>query len=163
MATFIQLEEDVFVAPQLVEADFAEVAAAGFRSVVNNRPDGEASDQLPNDLAEAEARRLGLAFRYQPVPNLNVTDDHVVEAFSELLEDLPRPILFYCRTGTRCSILWAQSSAARLGVEQTLEVTAQAGYDLEPLREHLEEREEQVRDASVFASDEELPTLQPQG
>jgi sulfide:quinone oxidoreductase len=163
MATFIQLEDDVFVAPQLVAADFAAVAARGFRSVVNNRPDGEAADQLPNDIAEAEAHGLGLTFRYQPVANLNVTDDDVVDAFAELLDDLPRPILFYCRTGTRCSILWAQASAARLGVEQTLEVTSQAGYDLEPLREHLEEQEERVRDASVFASDEEPLALQPQG
>jgi sulfide:quinone oxidoreductase len=163
MAQFIQLERDVFVAPQLVEADFAEVAGGGFRSVVNNRPDGEAPDQLPNDVAEAAARHHGLAFRYQPVANLNVTDDDVVDAFAELLDDLPRPILFYCRTGTRCSILWAQASAARLGVEQALEVTAQAGYDLEPLREHLDERAERVRDASVFASEAEQPALQPQG
>jgi len=52
---FIQLEPDIAVAPQLVEADFAEIAARGFRSVVNNRPDGEAPDQLPNAQAAAAA------------------------------------------------------------------------------------------------------------
>jgi sulfide:quinone oxidoreductase len=159
VATFIQLEEDVFVAPQLSEADFAAVAAAGFRAVVNNRPDGEASDQLPNALAEEAAERLGLSFRHQPVANLNVTDDDVVDDFAALLDDLPRPVLFYCRTGTRCSILWAQAAAARLGVDATLETVANAGYDLEAMREDLEERAEQGRDATVFAPDAEQPAL----
>ncbi len=163
MPTFIPLEQDVFVAPQLTEADFAAVAAAGFRSVVNNRPDGEASDQLPAGEAQKAAERHGLTFRYQPVANMNVTDDDVVEAFAALLDDLPRPVLFYCRTGTRCSILWAQASAARLGVDATLETVASAGYDLEPLREELEGREERGRGASTHASDAEPPALQPQG
>jgi len=140
MPQFIQLEDEVFVAPQLVEDDFAEVATRGFRSVVNNRPDGEAADQLPTEQAEAAARGLGLEFHYQPVANLNVTDDGVVDAFAELLDALPRPVLFYCRTGTRCSILWAQAAVARLGVEKTMEIVTAAGYDLEPLREQLEER-----------------------
>jgi len=140
MAQLIQLEDDVFVAPQLVEADFAAIAARGFCAVANNRPDGEAADQLPHVLAEAAAEREGLEFHYQPVANLNVTDDDVVDAFSELLETLPRPVLFYCRTGTRCTILWAQASVARLGVERALKIAAEAGYDLEALRSELEER-----------------------
>ncbi len=166
MAKIIQLESEVFVAPQLVEADFAEIAARGFRSVVNNRPDGEAADQLPNASAEAEARRHDLEFRYQPVANLNVTDDDVVDAFAELLADLPRPVLFYCRTGTRCSILWAQASVARLGLARTLEIVTEAGYDLEPLREHLVEREENADDGRAaqaelsFAAQESETALQ---
>jgi sulfide:quinone oxidoreductase len=161
MAQLIQLESDVFVAPQLVEADFAEIAARGFRSVVNNRPDGEAADQLPNRQAEAAAQRHGLEFRYQPVANMHVTDDVVVDAFGELLDDLPRPVLFYCRTGTRCSILWAQASAARLGVEHALEVTSRAGYDLEPLREQLIERRESAQARVAFEADVDTSALRP--
>ena len=73
MVDIIRLEPDIAVAPQLVEADFAEIAARGFHSVVNNRPDGEAPDQLPNAQAAAAARRHGLAFRYQPVKNVSAT------------------------------------------------------------------------------------------
>jgi sulfide:quinone oxidoreductase len=101
MAQLIQLETGIFVAAQLVEADFAAVAARGFRSVVNNRPDAEAPDQLPNDRAKAAALRHGLQYRYQPVENLNVTDDDVVNAHARLMNNLPGPILFYCRSGTR--------------------------------------------------------------
>ncbi len=138
MATIIELEKNVAVAPQLVEADFADIAARGFRSVVDNRPDGEAPDQLPNSAAAAAARRNGLAFRYLPVRNANVTDDDIVDAFAELMDELPGPILFYCRSGTRCATLWTQASAGRLGVDRALAIARDAGYDLEVLRDHLD-------------------------
>ena len=140
MAKLIELETGIFVAAQLAEGDFAEVAARGFRSVVNNRPDGEAPDQLPNDRAKAAALRHRLQYRYQPVENMNVTDEDVVNAQAKLMDDLPGPILFYCRSGTRCTILWAQVAAPRLGVATTLEIASKAGYDLEVLREQLTER-----------------------
>jgi uncharacterized protein (TIGR01244 family) len=136
----IQLERDTAVAPQLVEADFATIARLGFRSVVNNRPDGEAPDQLPNAKAAAAARRHGLEFRYLPVHNVNVTDDDVVAAFRRLMDDLPRPILFYCRTGTRCTILWSQAQAGRRTVGEVLAIVRNAGFDLDFLSETLIER-----------------------
>jgi sulfide:quinone oxidoreductase len=140
VAKFVQLDDKVSVSPQLVEADFAEAAARGFRSVVNNRPDGEAADQLPNAEAETLARRNGLQFRHQPVRNANVTDDDVVATFGRLMQELPGPILFYCRSGTRCTTLWTQVSAPRLGVDSTLQIARNAGYNLEALRETLEAR-----------------------
>jgi sulfide:quinone oxidoreductase len=143
MAQLIQVETGIFVAAQLVEADFAEIAAHGIRSVVNNRPDGEAPDQLPSNRARVAARRHGLQYRYQPVENLNVTDEDVVDAQGRLMAQLPGPILFYCRSGTRCTILWAQVAAPRLGVATTLEMASKAGYDLEVIRERLIERSNQ--------------------
>lgn len=140
MARIIQLEPDVFVGHQLVETDFAEIAARGFRSVVNNRPDGEVPGQLPNEDAHAAALNHGLEFRYLPVISANITDDDIVDEFTRLMNDLPRPVLFYCRTGTRCATLWTQVAAQRLGVGKALEMAAKAGYDLEILREALIEQ-----------------------
>lgn len=140
MAKLIELEPGVFVAPQLVETDFEEVAARGFKVVVDNRPDGEAADQMPSSVAEAAARRLGLDFIYQPVPNLRVTEDGIVAAFSESLENLPRPVLFYCRSGTRCTILWAQASAERLGTDRIVELAKAGGYDLSGIRHEIDAR-----------------------
>jgi len=139
MVKIAQLETDVSVAPQLAEANFAEISRRGFRSVVNNRPDGEEPGQLRNAQAEAAARREGLTFRYQPVANMDVTDEAVVDDFARLMSELPGPILFYCRSGTRCTTLWAQASAGRLGVSRTLEIAAAAGYDLAVLRDQFEE------------------------
>ncbi len=140
MVKIIQLEPDIAVAPQLVEADFAEIAARGIRSVVNNRPDGEAPDQLANAQAEAAARRHGLQFRYQPVSSINAADGDAVDGFARLMEQLPAPILFYCRTGTRCATMWTQAVAPRLGVDEALAVAHRAGFDLEFLRDSLVDR-----------------------
>jgi sulfide:quinone oxidoreductase len=142
MVTILQLEPDIAVGTQLVEADFATIAQRGFRSVVNNRPDGEVPGQLPSRAAEALARRNGLEFRFLPVENLNVTDDNVVMAFARLLDGLPRPILFYCRTGTRCAILWTQAAARRRNVDEVLAIARNAGFDLDFLYETLMERSE---------------------
>lgn len=144
MVKVIQLEPNIAVAPQLVEGDFAEVAALGFRSVVNNRPDGEAPDQLANARAQAAAQRHGLAFRYQPVQNITVTDDDVVETFARAMEDLPQPILFYCRSGTRCATLWVQAAAPRIGIDEALAAAREGGYDLDFLRETLAERSDEL-------------------
>ena len=140
ISKIIQLEADIAAAPQLVEADFAEVAARGFRSVVNIRPDGEAPDQLPNGEAGRAAERNGLTYRHLPVMSLNATDDDVVDDFARLMDALPGPILFYCGSATRCTTLWTQAAAPRIGVDEALAVAREAGHDLEFLRETIEER-----------------------
>jgi len=157
MVRIVQLEPDIAVAPQLIEGDFAEIARRGFRSIVNIRPDGEAPDQLPHAKADAAARRHGLAFRYQPVMNVHVTDGDVVDDFARLMDRLPKPILFYCGTSTRCAILWSQAAAGRLGLEEILAVTHKAGYDLDFLHDTLAERAEWPVAAPVESA--ALPTL----
>lgn len=140
MARIAQLEPNVFVAAQLTEEDFAEIAARGIRTIVNNRPDGEADDQLSSERAEVLALRQGFVYRHLPVTNHDVTEDDPVDAQADALASLPGPILFYCRSGNRSTILWAQASAARLGIETVLARAAEAGYDLEELREFIEDR-----------------------
>ena len=141
MTRAIHLHGKVHVASQLAEADFVALAEAGFRSVVCNRPDGEAEGQLPSGEAQKAAERAGLEFRYQPVAGFEASDDAVVEMFSMLRAQLPGPILFYCRTGTRCTLLWAQSAAAELGTDMVTSIARGADYDLAPIAEILVERE----------------------
>jgi sulfide:quinone oxidoreductase len=148
----VQLEADIAAAPQLVEADFADVAARGFRSVVNIRPDGEAPDQLPSGEAKRAAERQGLTFRHLPVMSLNVTDDDVVDDFARLMEALPGPILFYCGSATRCTTLWTQAAAPRIGIDAALAVAREAGHDLDFLRETIEERIDWLNDTPARAS-----------
>ena len=142
MVKILQLEPDVAAAPQLSEPDFADVAARGFRSVVNIRPDGEAPDQLPNAQAKSAAQRHGLTFRHLPVMSVNVTDDDVVDGFARLMDDLPGPILFYCGSAMRCTTLWTQAAAPRIGTDVALSIARKAGLDLGFLRETIEERAE---------------------
>jgi uncharacterized protein (TIGR01244 family) len=59
--TYQNVTEDFAVAPQIVPAQLAEIARAGFRSVINNRPDLEGGADQPNSAEiEAAARAAGL-------------------------------------------------------------------------------------------------------
>jgi uncharacterized protein (TIGR01244 family) len=103
---------DVFVAPQLTPEAMAEAARAGFRSVVNNRPDFEhGPDQPTNASIEAAAVAAGLEYRHLPVAG-GYQSAEQIRAFAALLEELPRPLLAFCRSGARSTNLYLQAQAA---------------------------------------------------
>jgi uncharacterized protein (TIGR01244 family) len=102
---------DVCVAPQLTPEAMAEAARMGFRSVVNNRPDFEhGPDQPTNADIEAAARAAGLEYRFLPVAGGFQTPEQI-DAFAKLLDELPRPLLAFCRSGARSTNLFAQAQA----------------------------------------------------
>ena len=101
-----QLSADVCVAPQLDADAMAWAAQSGFKSVVNNRPDFEGGpDQPTSAVIEAAAKAAGLAYAFLPVqPALQTPED--IARFAALLAELPKPILAFCRTGTRSGKLY---------------------------------------------------------
>jgi sulfide:quinone oxidoreductase len=101
---FRRLTDDIAVAGQVTPRDLAEVQAAGFKSLVCNRPDGEAPDQPQFASIEAAAQELGLAIRYLPIGHgpMGVRE---ADNFADAVADLPRPILAYCRSGARSAKL----------------------------------------------------------
>jgi uncharacterized protein (TIGR01244 family) len=102
----VRLDADVSVAPQLAPEAMAEAAAAGFRSVVNNRPDFEGGPTQPTNAAvEAAARAAGLEYAFLPVAGGYQSPEEIAR-FAELMASLPKPILAFCRTGTRSGKLW---------------------------------------------------------
>lgn len=101
---------DVCVAPQLTPEAMAEAARAGFRSVVNNRPDFEyGPDQPTNADIEAAALAAGLEYRFLPVGPSFQTPEQIA-AFAQMLKTLPRPILAFCRSGNRSANLFLQAT-----------------------------------------------------
>jgi uncharacterized protein (TIGR01244 family) len=103
---------DVCVAPQMTPEAMAEVAALGFRSVVNNRPDFEhGPDQPTNAAIEAAARAAGLEYRFLPVDGGYQSPEQIAE-FAKLLRELPGPVLAFCRSGARSTRLFLAASAA---------------------------------------------------
>lgn len=106
-----RLSADIAVAPQLGPEAMAEVAAAGFRSVINNRPDFEGGPQQPTSAAiEAAAQAAGLAYAFLPVaPGFHTPDE--IARFAELMAAMPKPILAFCRSGTRSGRLVAAAAA----------------------------------------------------
>jgi len=97
---------DVCVAPQLTPEAMAEAAQAGFKSVVNNRPDFEHGPNQPTNAAiEAAAKAAGLEYRFLPVQSAYQSPQEIA-AFAQLLDELPRPILVFCRSGARSARLY---------------------------------------------------------
>ena len=103
---------DVCVAPQLTPEAMAEAAAAGFRSVVNNRPDFEHGPNQPTSaVIEAAALAAGLQYRHLPVDGGYQSPEEVA-AFAKLLQELPRPLLAFCRSGARSTRLFMLATGA---------------------------------------------------
>lgn len=101
-----QVEPGFFAGPQLAPEDMAALAAAGVRSVINNRPDGEGGpDQPGSTQLEAAARAAGLQYRHLPVPPGDHSDPDA-RRMAELVAELPRPVFAFCRSGRRSVALY---------------------------------------------------------
>lgn len=107
-----RLAADVCVAPQLTPEAMAEAARAGFRSIVNNRPDFEEGAAQPTSAqVEAAARAAGLEYRHLPVSGAYQSPQDAA-AMARLLQELPRPLLMFCRSGARSTRLYQLALSA---------------------------------------------------
>lgn len=132
MQPFRFLTEQIAVAAQLQPEDLQRAQAAGFKSIINNRPDFEEAGQPENGLMRSTAERLGLEYHFLPVLSGDLTDDDV-EEFGRLLPQLELPALMFCRSGTRCTHLWALACAGEQEEDRLVRLAGQAGYDLAAL------------------------------
>ena len=123
------LTADLSVSPQITLADIPALAAAGFRSIICNRPDGEGPDQPLFVEVEHAAHEHGMQAFYLPAEPGKISDDQAAE-FDQRMSSLPKPVLAYCRTGTRSTTLWALSQAERMPLPRILQLASTAGYDL---------------------------------
>ncbi|MFM0631946.1 bifunctional protein tyrosine phosphatase family protein/NAD(P)/FAD-dependent oxidoreductase [Paraburkholderia xenovorans] len=133
---FKKLTAELAVSQQVAASDLHAIKAAGFRAVVCNRPDGEGSDQPSFSEIEAAARELGIEAHYLPVESGKVGDGDAAQ-FGELMQALPKPVLAYCRTGTRAATLWALSEAPRGTLPDIVAAARAAGYDLSALARRI--------------------------
>lgn len=133
METPRRLDESLAATGQIEVADLAAVAGAGFRTVINARPDGEQPGQPASAVLAEAARAAGLAYRHLPVRMATLSGADVA-AFEAAVAELPGPVLAFCRSGTRAAALWAWSQArsgSRHGSPaQALETARAAGFDL---------------------------------
>lgn len=132
-----RLSENLLVSSQLLVTDVATAVALGIRSIINNRPDGEAPDQPSSAEIEAAAKAAGLGYRHIPVLPGLILDEHV-DAFSAAISELDSPILAFCRTGSRSASLWALFAAADKPVSVLLSITRNAGCDLIGLKARVD-------------------------
>ncbi|SDD65447.1 sulfide:quinone oxidoreductase [Paracoccus isoporae] len=124
-----KIDDRISVSPQIEPGDVAELAAQGYRSIICNRPDGEEAGQPDHAQIAAAAEEAGLTFVTLPVTPGQMNAALVAE-FGAAMEQLPTPVLAYCRSGTRSATAWALSQSGRKGRDEILLAARQAGYDL---------------------------------
>lgn len=134
-----KIDDSISVAPQITPDQVAELARMGFKTLVANRPDQEEPGQPAMADLEKAARDHGMAWVYLPVESGHIVDDDV-DAFAPMFEQADKPVLAFCRSGTRCSVLWALSSARHMPLEPIIQKAGQAGYDLRGLLPRLQQQ-----------------------
>lgn len=133
------INPDFSVSPQISPDDIATAKAQGIRSIICNRPDGEAADQSSEQSVREAAEQAGLEFRAIPFSPGKQTEADIA-AFELALEELPAPVLAYCRTGTRSTGIWAQAKSSNTSVDEIIAQAGRAGFDLSQLRDALRAR-----------------------
>ena len=124
----VELTDSLAVSGQITPQDVADIAAAGYKVLINNRPDGEERAQPSGAAIAVAAREAGLEYYHMPVTALSFPGPDF-EAMSELLDDPARPVFAFCRTGTRCANLWV-AGCEESAREEASRVATQRGFDL---------------------------------
>ncbi|MCB2124703.1 MAG: TIGR01244 family phosphatase [Rhodobacteraceae bacterium] len=125
------------VSPQIGPEDMAAIRAAGFTTVINNRPDGEIPSDLHTPVMAAAAAAAGLRFVANPVVGGAITEANVALQ-REVLDTAGGPVFAYCASGNRCSIVWAMANAGRRPTDELIATAARCGYNLEPFRDRID-------------------------
>ncbi len=135
---FRKLDNAISVSPQITPGQLADAAAQGVTLVINNRPDDEQPGQPSGAEIAAATAQAGLDYRAIPVTHAGFSHTQI-DAMADALENANGPVLAYCRSGTRSTLLWALARA-KLGDDKT-ELAAKAksaGYDLAPVAAMLD-------------------------
>lgn len=131
---FRRLTDRVLVSPQIDLPQVAEAAQQGVTLIINNRPEDESEDQTPGAAIAKAAAAAGIAYRAIPVTHAGFSEGQVA-AMADALAGSDGPVLAYCRSGTRSTLLWALAEAHSGVSPHNLTATAaEAGYDVTPVR-----------------------------
>lgn len=145
MAKFIQVTDNFAIAAQLAPEDFARAAQAGFRTIINNRPDGEEPAQLTASEGAREARAHGLRYEHIPATKHDLLTDPVVGQMATVVAASQGPVLAHCKSGQRSAVVWAAAAARQLPVAEVLQALKGAGIDGSFLRDELDRQADRAR------------------
>jgi len=125
------------VSPQISPEDLPLIAEAGFSAVICNRPDAENPPEWHAAAMAEAAQAVGLQFHNLPLTHQTMTPENVARQ-RDLIDATTGPVLAYCASGTRSSVIWSLGQAGHLSTDEILAATAQAGYQLDQLRPALD-------------------------
>ena len=126
------------VSPQIEPSDLPAIKAAGYTTIIDNRPDGEIPPHLHTPEMQRAAEALGLTFVANPVIGGAMTMDNVA-AQRAAIEAASGPVFAYCASGNRSSVVWALAHAGKMPTDDLIGIPARFGYQLEHLRPTLDQ------------------------
>ena len=141
MTDFRKLNAMISVSPQVTQTDIEEAARQGFKTVIINRPNGEEPGQPENAVLQAATETQGMVWLDVAICHtVGLTHQHV-EDMANALANAPKPILAFCRTGTRSCNIYALAAAKNgaASPDALIEEGASCGYDLQSLKPILAE------------------------
>ena len=106
------INDEYSVSGQITVEDLDTIAALGFKSIVCHRPDHEEAGQPEFSAIAARAKELGIETAHVPVGPMGVTVE-AVHGMVDALDELPRPMLGYCRSGMRSTKTYEQTQHIR--------------------------------------------------
>jgi len=140
-----KITDSYTASPQMEPADMADLAAQGVKTVICNRPDAENPAPLQAAAMQAAAEAAGLAFVYNPITGGAMTQANVEEQ-ADAIAASEGPVVAYCASGTRSTVVWAYGAAVEMSADDILARAASGGYQLEGLRPDLEAIARAARD-----------------
>lgn len=126
------------VSPQIAAEDVAAAKEAGFAAIICNRPDEEVPPGLQAADIRAAAEAAGLAFVENPITHGGMPPE-TVDLQRRTIEEAPGPVLAYCASGTRSTVVWMLGAAPVESPDTLLSAARAQGYALDMLRPQLEE------------------------
>lgn len=132
-----QITPTYFVAPQIDVTDMSDIVSAGIKTVICNRPDTEVPPALQADAIEAAAAAAGLHFVRLPLTHQTLNPENVA-IHANAIEQSTGPVLAYCASGTRSTIVWALGQAGKMDIADVVAAARSGGYDIENMRPTLE-------------------------
>lgn len=133
----VKVSEELSITPQFDPEEIPRLREQGFRSIVSARPDEEEQGQPSADEMQRAAEAAGMRFAHVPVVPGKITDADV-EAFAKQWEELPKPVVGFCKSGTRAVSLWALAHAGDMPADEMIARAKAAGCDISGLKERLE-------------------------
>jgi uncharacterized protein (TIGR01244 family) len=139
MRMFHKIDDKTYASPQIGTAQIAEAKALGVAMIINNRPEHESDDQTPGAEIEAAALAAGIGYVAIPVTHAGFSLPQVEAMEQALVAAGEAPVLAYCRSGTRSTLLWALTRA-RMGMNPAdiAAAAASAGFDISPIRPQVD-------------------------
>lgn len=125
------------VSPQIEPEDVPAIAAQGFTTIICNRPDPEVPHELASEVLRAAVEGAGLTFIDNPMAGGALTRAHI-DAQRAAIDGATGPVLAYCASGNRSTILWALASAGRQPTDALIAAGARYGYQTGQFRDLID-------------------------